>query len=107
MALVFRRVACHQGLISIVWQSDRKQAADVIAASDLDYVLLRITWLYNQTDNTAVTVTKKGEPFTSSQVTRQAVAQFAVNLLAGKGDDHRETLGLGEPKTEFSKPSFY
>lgn len=91
----------------IVWQSNRKQAADLIEASDLDYVLLRITWLYNQTDNTAVTVTKKGEPFTSAQVTRQAVAQFVVDLLAGKGDYHRESLGLGEPQTEFSKPSFY
>ncbi|QAR38582.1 NAD(P)H-binding protein [Lactiplantibacillus plantarum] len=91
----------------IVWQSDRKQAADLIEASDLDYVLLRITWLYNQTGNTAVTVTKKGEPFTSAQVTRQAAAQFVVNLLAGKGDYHRESLGLGEPQTEFSKPNFY
>ncbi|MBS0956725.1 NAD(P)H-binding protein [Lactiplantibacillus plantarum] len=91
----------------IVWQSDRKQAADLIEASDLDYVLLRITWLYNQTGNTAVTVTKKGEPFTSAQVMRQAAAQFVVNLLAGKGDYHRESLGLGEPQTEFSKPNFY
>lgn len=91
----------------IIWKSDRKKSADIVEASDLDYVILRITWLYNQAGNTQVHVTKKGEPFKEAQVTRQAVAQFVTDLLTGKADYHRESLGLGEPGTEWSKPSFY
>lgn len=51
--------------------------------SDLDYIILRITWLYNQEGNTTIHVTKKGEPFTESQIIRQAVAQFVTDLLTG------------------------
>ena len=90
-----------------IWQSKLRTAADLVEASDLDYVILRITWLYNQAGNTAVHVTRKGEPFTEAQVTRQAVSQFVTDLLTGKADYHRESLGVGEPGTDYAKPSFY
>lgn len=77
-----------------------------IAASSLDYIILRITWLYNQTGNTKVHITRKGEPFIEAQVTREAVAQVVTDLLTGVVDYHRESLGLGEPGTDFTKPSF-
>lgn len=41
------------------------------------------------------------------QITREAVAKFATDLLTGKVDYHRESLGIGEPNTEWTKPSFY
>lgn len=91
----------------IIWTSPLRKAADLIEASDLDYVILRITWLYNQDGNTNVHLSKKGEPFTEAQVTRQAVSQVVTDLLTGKADYHRESLGLGEPGTDFAKPSFY
>jgi len=91
----------------IIWKSDARKAADLVEASDLDYVILRITWLYNQANNTNVHITRKGEPFTEAQVTRQAVAQTVTDLLTGKVTAHRDSLGLGEPDTAFSKPSFY
>ncbi|WP_261809672.1 NAD(P)H-binding protein [Levilactobacillus humaensis] len=91
----------------IVWETPYKKSADIIENSQLDYIILRITWLYNQDGNTAVHVTKKGEPFTEAQVTRQAVSQFVTDLLSGKADYHRESLGLGEPGADFAKPSFY
>lgn len=91
----------------IMWTSPIRKAADIIEASHLDYVILRITWLYNEEDNKSLHVTEKGEPFVEAQVTRQAVAQFIVDLLTGKEDYHRANLGLGEPNTEFTKPSFY
>lgn len=90
----------------LTWQTDLKKSADLVEASDLDYVILRITWLYNQENNTKIHVSKKGEPLTEAQVTRQAVAQFVVDLLDGKADYHRANLGLGEPDTQFEKPSF-
>lgn len=90
----------------IIWTSPYREAADIIAASSLDYIILRITWLYNQTGNTKVHITRKGEPFIEAQVTREAVAQVVTDLLTGVVDYHRESLGLGEPGTDFTKPSF-
>lgn len=91
----------------LVWDSKYRKAADIVEASKLDYIILRITWLYNQEGNTGVHITKKGEPFVEAQVTRQAVAQTVIDLLTGKFNYHRESLGLGEPDTEYSKPSFF
>lgn len=82
-------------------------AAKIIEASDLDYVILRITWLYDEPGNTNVHVTRKGEPLRESQVTREAVAQFVTDLVDGKQNYHRESLGLGESDTDWDKPSFY
>lgn len=91
----------------IMWTAPPRKAADIIEASKLDYVILRITWLYNEEGNTDLHITEKGEPFVESQVTRQAVSQFITNLLTGKADYHQASLGLGEPDTEFEKPSFF
>ena len=91
----------------IMWTSPYRKAADIIEASSLDYVILRITWLYNEDGNTRIHITEKGEPFVEAQVTRQAVAQFITDLLTNKADYHRASLGLGEPGTEWAKPSFY
>lgn len=90
----------------LTWQTDLKKSADLVENSDLDYVILRITWLYNQVNNTKIHVSEKGEPLTEAQVTRQAVAQFVVDLLTGKADYHQANLGLGELDTQFTKPSF-
>ncbi|TLQ19749.1 NAD-dependent epimerase/dehydratase family protein [Lentilactobacillus parafarraginis] len=94
----------HTGL---VWKTNYVDVVNEIENSDLDYVILRTTWLYNDPAKDKVTVTKKGEPFKSAQISREAVAKFAADLLVGKLDYHRESLGIGEPNTEWSKPSFY
>ncbi|MGZ9818191.1 NAD(P)H-binding protein [Peribacillus simplex] len=91
----------------IMWTSPYRKAADIIEASNLDYVILRITWLYNEDGNTRVHITQKGEPFVEAQITRQAVSQFITDLLTNHADYYRTSLGLGEPGTEYTKPSFY
>ncbi|GEO69256.1 NAD(P)H-binding protein [Levilactobacillus acidifarinae] len=94
----------HTGL---VWQTNYVDTVEAIENSDLDYVILRTTWLYDDATKTTVDVTKKGEPFKDAQITREAVATFAGDLLTGKQDYHRESLGIGEPDTAWTKPSFY
>lgn len=94
----------HTGL---VWKTNYVDTINAVENSDLDYVILRTTWLYNDATKTKVTITKKGEPFKSAQITREAVAKFAVELLENRVDYHRESLGIGEPDTEWTKPSFY
>lgn len=91
----------------IMWEAPPRKSADIIEARNLDYVILRITWLYDEEGNTRLHVTEKGEPFVEAQVTRQAVSQFITDLLTNRVDYHRANLGLGEPGTEYTKPSFY
>jgi len=91
----------------IMWTAPPRKAADIIEASNLDYVILRITWLYDEEGNTRLHITEKGEPFVEAQVTRQAVSQFITDLLTNRVDYHRANLGLGEPGTDYTKPSFY
>ncbi|MBT2700312.1 NAD(P)H-binding protein [Bacillus sp. ISL-40] len=84
-----------------------KSTAKVVEESDLDYTLLRLTWLYNQEGNEAYHLTLKGEPFIGAQVTRQAAARLVMNLLADNTKYICESLGVSEPNTDFEKPSFY
>lgn len=90
-----------------VWKTNYVDSVKAIENSDLDYVILRTTWLYNNPAKTEVDVSKKGEPFKDAQISREAVAKFASDLLTGKQDYHHESLGIGEPNTEWTKPSFY
>ncbi|MFZ2352895.1 NAD(P)H-binding protein [Paucilactobacillus nenjiangensis] len=99
--------AWYQAHMKEIHTGGPQAAAKIIEASDLDYVILRITWLYDEPGNTNVHVTRKGEPLRESQVTREAVAQFVTDLVDGKQNYHRESLGLGESDTDWDKPSFY
>lgn len=91
----------------LVWKTNYVDSVAAIENSDLDYVILRTTWLYNDASKTEMDVTKKGEPFKDAQITREAVAKFVAELLTNKQNYHRESLGIGEPNTEWTKPSFY
>jgi len=74
----------------------------------LDYTILRLTWLYNQEGNRAYHLTFKGEPFEGAQVTRQAVTQLIVDIIQEKSTKFIKTsIGVGEPDTNWDKPSFY
>lgn len=83
-------------------------SARAIEDSGLDYTLLRLTWLYDQKDNQDYVLTEKGDPFRNTQVTREAVAQVIIDvIMAGDGRFMGKSLGVGEPDTEWDKPSFY
>jgi uncharacterized protein YbjT (DUF2867 family) len=84
-----------------------RQAADMIENSSLDYTILRLTWLYNQTGNEAYQVTQKGESFEGAQVTREAVAQLIFDIIQDPESYAKTSLGVSEPNTNWSKPSFY
>jgi uncharacterized protein YbjT (DUF2867 family) len=85
----------------------QRQAADIIENSSLDYTILRLTWLYNQTGNEAYQVTQKGEPFEGAQVTREAVARLIFDITQAPPGYAKTSLGVSEPNTNWAKPSFY
>jgi len=63
---------------------------------------------YNQDGNFDYEVTQKDDPFKGAQVTRQAVAQLIVDIVKDTSDTFKNTsIGVGEPNTDFDKPSFY
>ncbi|WP_447951695.1 NAD(P)H-binding protein [Chryseobacterium koreense] len=75
---------------------------------ELDYTLLRLTWLYNKEGNRNYMITQKGEPFKGAQVTRQAVSQLVTDIIKEPTDKFIKTsLGVSEPNTDWDKPSFY
>jgi uncharacterized protein YbjT (DUF2867 family) len=84
------------------------ESARMLENSNLDYTLLRLTWLYNQAGNSKYLITQKGELFKGAQVTRQAVTQLIIDIIEEKSDKYIQTsLGVGEPDTDWTKPSFY
>jgi hypothetical protein len=84
------------------------ESARMLESSELDYTILRLTWLYNQAGNSKYLVTQKGEPFKGAQVTRQAVTQLIMDIIEEKSSKyHKTSLGVGEPNTDWVKPSFY
>jgi len=84
------------------------KSAEAIEISELDYTLLRLTWLYDQKGNTNYILTQKGEPFKGAQVTREAVAQLVVDIITAPDERFvNKSLGVGEPNTDWAKPSFY
>ena len=84
------------------------ESAALVEVPELDYTILRLTWLYNQEGNKNYLVTDKGQPFQGAQVTRQAVAQLIVDIIEDKSGKYvKSSLGVGEPNTNWDKPSFY
>lgn len=85
-----------------------KETAALVEVPELDYTILRLTWLYNQPGNSKYHLTVKGEPFEGAQVTRQAVSQLIVDVLNDKSVKYiKASIGVGEPNTNWDKPSFY
>ncbi|NHN35235.1 saccharopine dehydrogenase [Paenibacillus agricola] len=42
-----------------------------------------------------------------AQVTREAVAQLIVDVIENPADYAKTSIGVSEPNTNWSKPSFY
>ncbi|CAM4038180.1 hypothetical protein SAMN06265348_101452 [Pedobacter westerhofensis] len=88
----------------------RKQADSVsqLEIDQLNYTILRLTWLYNKAGKTNYMLTQKGEPFEGAQVTREAVSQLIFDIIEDSSDKfYRTSLGVSEPDTNWGKPSFY
>ena len=85
-----------------------KDTVALVETPELDYTILRLTWLYNQPGNCKYHLTNKGEPFQGAQVTRQAVSQLIVDILKDQGGKYiKSSIGVSEPDTNWDKPSFY
>lgn len=82
------------------------KAAKEIENSDLDYTIIRPTWMTNK-DEVDYQKTKKGEPITNTEVSRKSIAVYIYELIQNPNEDIRESIGLEKPGTEGDKPSWY
>lgn len=82
------------------------KAAKRIEDSDLDYTIIRPTWM---TDKNEVDYekSKKGEEIKDTEVSRKSVAAYIYHLIKNPREDVRDSIGLGKPGTEGDKPSWY
>ncbi|MFC6177343.1 NAD(P)H-binding protein [Companilactobacillus huachuanensis] len=84
-----------------------KRAAKVIDDSGLDYTFLRMAWLYNNNQHSEYKIIPQGEPFNDTQVTRQAVALLVSRIIKDPNLYSKSSIGVAEPNTAWTKPSFY
>lgn len=83
-----------------------RQASDIIEASDLDYTILRPTWLtdYDEIDYETV---GRDESVRGTEVSRKSVAALVVKLVTTPGWEVRQNLGVNKPHTAGDKPAWY
>lgn len=86
--------------------NNRVIGARLVDESGLDYTYLRLTWLYNQAGNTDYKLIPQGEDYRGAQVTRQAVVQYVMDLLADAKRDLAVSVGVVEPGSE-DLPNLY
>lgn len=83
-----------------------RRAADIIEASNLDYTIVRPSWLTDK-DETNYETTQKGEPFIGTEVSRKAVAEYITDLIQHPDKDVKASVGVNKPGVYGDKPSFY
>jgi uncharacterized protein YbjT (DUF2867 family) len=82
-----------------------RAAADIIEASGLDYTILRPAWLTNA-DEISYELTRKGEPFKGTEVSRKSVAALVTDIATSPGLWSRANLGVNKPGTDSDRPRF-
>lgn len=95
--------------LPISYVQGERQARNVLRESNLNYTILRLTWLYNDTENTNYELIPEGVQFNDAQVTREAVVKAIFDILHVDDETpfHRASIGIGEPGTHYDKPSFH
>lgn len=71
------------------------RSAEIIEASDLNFVILRPAWLNNK-DEIDYQTTQKGEPFKGHTVSRKSVADLVVKLALSPQLEMRSSLGVSK-----------
>ncbi|MEN3954575.1 SDR family oxidoreductase [Ligilactobacillus salivarius] len=83
-------------------------SAKLVKDSNLDYTLLRLTWLFNDESDREYELVPSGVGFADAEVSRQAVTQAILDILNGEESEYvRKSFGLGKTNTHYGKPSFY
>ena len=80
-----------------VWEPYRK-AADVIEASDLEYVILRPAW-FTSANEVDYETTRRGEPEKGSVISQKSLATLIARIIGSPDQYIRENLGVNKPNS--------
>lgn len=93
------------------YQRGEGASARLVAGSELDHILLRLTWLFDDASDTTYELVPSGQPFADAEVSREAVVQAVLDILTDAGPaagiEWNMSYGVGKPGTHYGKPSFY
>lgn len=79
------------------------KAAQVIENSDLDYTILRPTWMTND-DEINYETTHRHDPATGTEVSRKSIAAYIISLIDNPTKDIRDSIGINKPNTQGDRP---
>lgn len=82
-----------------------RRAADAIEASGLAYTLVRPAWLTDE-DEVDYELTRKGEAFKGTVVSRRSVGDLIARVIADPALHVGESLGVNKPGSDGDKPHF-
>lgn len=80
--------------------------ANQIEKSNLEYTIVRPAW-FSDKDEVNYELTRKGQEFKGTEVSRASVAAYVASLILNPTEEIRQSVGINEPNTDGSKPSFY
>jgi hypothetical protein len=83
-----------------------RKAANILEASDIDYTILRYTWVTNKKEED-YEITEKGEPLLGTEVSRKSIVALVVKIAESSEWGVRRSWDVSKPNTEGDKPSFY
>ncbi len=80
--------------LPISYVQGERQARNVLRESNLNYTILRLTWLYNDPENTNYELIPEGAQFNDAQVTREAVVKAIFDILHAEDETpfHRTSI---------------
>ncbi|ETJ00186.1 MAG: NAD dependent epimerase/dehydratase family protein, partial [Veillonella dispar DORA_11] len=67
--------------LPISYVQGERQARNVLRESNLNYTILRLTWLYNDPEKTDYELIPEGAQFNDAQVSREAVVKAIFDIL--------------------------
>ncbi len=85
---------------------DSRKAADILEESDLNYSILHCVWMTND-DVIDYEITKKGEPFKGTIISRKSIADLIVKLIQKPELHVQGSIGVNQPNTDGDKPRMY
>ncbi|MQS75520.1 NAD(P)H-binding protein [Companilactobacillus halodurans] len=84
-------------------KEDTRRGAKVIETSDLNYTIIRAAYMINA-DEVDYELTKKGETFKGTMISRKSIADFVVKIIDHPEEYIHGSYGISKPGTDDKLP---
>lgn len=84
---------------------DTRRAAQTIENSTIDYSIVRAAYMNND-DEIDYELTRKGEPFKGTIISRKSIADLIVKVIKEPQLHSNSSLGIAKPGTDGDRPTY-